>query len=564
MAALLLTVVLAAAPADFEQSLIARAISDVGGTLEPSPAGMVVDEVLVSSEEIMGPADPWPDFFNWFHAETRRHVVEREVLLGPGDLWDEERAAEVERNLRRMVIFAVARVVAVHRGGPPGHVSLLVVTKDRWSLRINSEFTIVGNLVQYLRLRPAEMNFLGRNVQAALDVLLKLDTLDFGQYLLFPRLFGQKVRLAETASLVFNRSTAKLEGSTGYLLLDRPFYSLAQRWSFATYAQWNSRRQRVFRGASVWELDGPQGPVRFEYDARNVLVEANATRRFGERWLLDVTLGGFGYDNAANPPASVSAEQSAFLRAQYLPRTESAAGLAARLRFFEARFIKLKNIDTLEISEDFQLGPLVQWSNRWALPLPFASTSYLESALSVRYRWYLFGDLLTFNATVAARFVSGGLPLNRRYLFELVNYSPLFEGGRLYTRIAADIRQNDLNNTQVLLGGGNGLRGTAPDELTGRNYVLGNFEYRTRSFELATVYTSMVLFYDVGSAFDARPVFTHTTGVGLRIMLPQFNQEVLRINFGVVIGGDAPSLSRLVTSQSEPQGLGPDFLNNPP
>ncbi len=560
-----MTVWLAVAPADFEQSVIARAVSEVGGTLDPSPGGKTIDEVLVSTEEIMGQTDPWPGFFNWFHADTRRHVVQREVLLEPGDTWNEERAAEVERNLRRMVIFAVVRVVAITRGGPPGHVSLLVITKDRWSLRLNSEFTIVGNLVQYLRMRPAEMNFLGRNIQAAADVLMKLDTIDFGQYLLFPRLFGQKLRLAETAALVFNRNTAKLEGSTGYVLIDRPFYSLAQRWSFGTYAQWNSRRQRVFRGATVWELESPTGGlVPFEYDARNVQVEASATRRFGSHWLLDVTLGGFGYENEARPPQTLSPAQAELLRTQYLPRTESAAGLSARLRFFEARFIKLKNIDTLEISEDFQLGPLVQWANRWALPLPFASTGYLESSLSLRYRWYLGGDLLTVNVTAAARFVSSGLPLNRRYLVEVVNYSPLFEGGRFYTRIAADIRQNDLNNTQVLLGGGNGLRGTAPEEFTGRNYVLGNFEYRTRSFEIATVYTSVVLFYDVGSAFNAQPALTHTAGLGLRVMLPQFNQEVLRINFGIVIGGGTPSLSRLVTSQSEPQGLGPDFLNNPP
>ncbi|MBL8951209.1 MAG: hypothetical protein JNK82_10560 [Myxococcaceae bacterium] len=568
----LLGLMLLVAPADFEQELVDRAVAQLGGTIVPQPEGSIIDEVLISSDEIMSERDPWPNFFNWFHADTRRHIVEREVLLSPGEPWDAERALETERNLRRMVIFAVVRVVAIRRDGPPGHVSLLVTTKDRWSLRLNSEFTIVGNLVQYLRLRPAEMNFLGRNVQAAADVLMKLDTIDFGQYLLFPRLFGQKFRLAETASLVFNRNTARLEGSTGYVLVDRPFYSLGQRWAWAAFGQWNSRRQRVFRGATVWELESPSaGLVPFEYDARSFSVEANATRRFGTHWLLDVTLGGFGYDSVARPPGELSAEQGEFLRREYLPRSESAAGLAARLRFFEARFIKLRNIDTLEISEDFQLGPLVQSATRWALPLPFTSTpgvptgnGFLETTLSVRYRWYFGGDLLTVSASGTARFITGGLPQNRRYLFEVVNYSPLFEGGRLYTRLVADIRQNDLNNTQVLLGGGNGLRGTAPDELTGRNYLLGNFEYRTRPFEIATVYTSIVLFYDVGSAFADHPTFIHTTGIGLRIMLPQFNQEVLRVNLGLVIGGGPASLSRLVTTLSEPQGLGPDFLNNPP
>lgn len=160
--------------------------------------------------------------------------------------------------------------------------------------------------------------------------------------------------------------------------------------------------------------------------------------------------------------------------------------------------------------------------------------------------------------------MSEGLPLNRRYLAQVENYSPLFHGGRLVTKVTLDVRQNDLNNPRVFLGGENGLRSAAPQELSGRNYLLGSLEYRARSFELATVYTSITLFYDVGSAFDDLPVLTHTIGLGLRILLPQFNQEVVKINFGLVLGGPSPSPSRLVTSEPTPAGLAPDFLNNPP
>ncbi len=410
------------------------------------------------------------------------------------------------------------------------------------------------------------MNFLGRNIQASLDLLLKLDTLDVGEYLLLPRVLGQKVRLAEQADLVFNRDTRALEGTAGFLLVDRPFYSLDQRWAWSAFAQWNARRQRIFRGDSVWQLDSPQGaPVPFIYDFRDLQAEATGTRRFGERLLVDVSAGAFGYDTAASPPkGTLTDEQATWFTATYLPRTERAAGLVARVRVFEPRFVVLKNVDTLELSEDYQLGPLVQASTRWGLPLSFTSAAYLETAASVRYRWYLGGDLLTLQGSLAARFVSGGLPLNRRYVAQLENYSPLFWGGRLVTKVTLDVRQNDLNNPVVFLGGENGLRGAAPQELSGRNYVLGSFEYRARSFELATVYTSITLFYDVGSAFDAEPVLTHTIGLGLRILLPQFNQEVVKINFGLELGGPAPSPSRLVTSEPTPAGLAPDFLNNPP
>ena len=37
---------------------------------------------------------------------------------------------------------------------------------------------------------------------------------------------------------------------------------------------------------------------------------------------------------------------------------------------------------------------------------------------------------------------------------------------------------------------------------------------------------------DVGSAFDSVPSLTHTIGFGIRILLPQLNKEVLRVDFG--------------------------------
>src|SRR3989337_1571658 len=71
--------------------------------------------------------------------------------------------------------------------------------------------------------------------------------------------------------------------------------------------------------------------------------------------------------------------------------------------------------------------------------------------------------------------------VNQRVAVELKNVSPPFAGGRVVTRALVDLRRNDLDNAKVLLGGGNGLRGSAPEALTGRSYLLVNNEYRTRA-----------------------------------------------------------------------------------
>jgi hypothetical protein len=65
---------------------------------------------------------PWPTELNWFHARTREVIIRNEVLLQPGATWDPVRVVETERNLRRLYILAVAKVVAARgeQGGVTG------------------------------------------------------------------------------------------------------------------------------------------------------------------------------------------------------------------------------------------------------------------------------------------------------------------------------------------------------------------------------------------------------------------------------------------------------------
>jgi hypothetical protein len=130
-------------------------------------------------------------------------------------------------------------------------------------------------------------------------------------------------------------------------------------------------------------------------------------------------------------------------------------------------------------------------------------------------------------------------------------------------RLLVDFKWNDLENRRLLLGGATGLRGTFPEEFSGRNLVLANFEYRARPFVILTNWIGPVLFYDAGSVFDSSPVFTHTVGLGFRVLFPQLNQFVLRFDLGFVIGGGQPSLDRLNVSWGQVTDIRPAFLDQP-
>src|SRR5207249_3832722 len=120
-------------------------------------------------------------------------------------------------------------------------------------------------------------------------------------------------------------------------------------------------------------------------------------------------------------------------------------------------------------------------------------------------RWYQHDNLLGLTLEGAARGQAAGGWVNRRWIAELLEVTPLVYGGRFVFRALLDVRQDDLNNTQNLLGGGNGLRGAAPELLTGRDVLLVNAEYRAAPFEIRTLYVGLVFFYDAGSAFRDAP-----------------------------------------------------------
>lgn len=536
--------------------------------VEPKPDGLVVEEVLIAAEEVFAPSDPWPGILNIFHLRTREHVIRREVLLEVGTAWDPKLVEETERILRRLFIFAVARVIPLK--GKNGGLALLVVTKDRWSLRLNSDFNLVGNLLQLLRLRPTEQNFLGRNQQVLIDFLLRLDTLSIAQQFQERRLFGSHLSFGEIAGIIINRDTGAVEGTSGDVAFGRPLVALDQQWAWGVDAQWNFRTRRTFCGARVCNVlsDDETVKVPLAYDVRTFGAGVDATRSFGTEWKTDVSaaIGGYSAHYAAPQGSALQPMQLELLERDVLPKSEDVTYLLARMRWFKADFRVLRNADTFQLAEDYQIGPLVQAGARWGLPI-LNKNHFVDLGAALRYRVLTANEnLLTLAVAGSVRIVEGDIPRNRRVAFEVNNVSPPFEGGRLVARLVYDFIKDDLDNRVTLLGGGNGLRGAEAEGLSGRNLFLTNLEYRSRAFELWTVYVGFVLFYDTGSAFDrvADLSLTHTVGMGLRILLPQFNQEVIRIDLGFVLGGNNTSITdRFSATFGQVTDIRPPFLDDP-
>lgn len=564
--------------AGYEDRIEEWALRMEGLEREPHPEGKRIEKIYVRSENVVAPTDPWPRILNAVHVKTREHVIRRELLVKEGDSYDSEAVAESERNLRQLFILAIARVIPV-KGSTPESVGLLVVTKDLWSLRLNTQINTVGSLVQLLRVRPSEQNFLGLNQQLSLDFILRLDTMSFGQAFTDPRLFGTRLALSESAAIIVNRSSGKVEGSRGRVALEQPLYSLATETAFGLAGSWQVQTTRIYQGANIFQLPYPDpatqtDTVPFVYQDQTVDGVASYTRSFGRLFKTNVGpfVGAYTRRYASAPEIPLSDAQRAWLVATKLPRSEDAVYLGAALQLYRADFRIFRNLQTFALSEDVQLGHMIQFLLRWSPG--FGSTAgFLESGASFRYRLYAGGDLATLTLAARARLMPStpetSSLVNRRFAAELVNYSPVIGIGRVAFRSLVDLLYQDLNHGFFLLGGGNGLRGASPEILTGTRRLLINLEYRTLPWEFHTLHAGLVVFYDAGSAFsDAASLknnFTHTIGIGLRTLFPQFDTQTFRIDFGYVIRGPPASsfADQFSSSFGQVFDYRPAFLDQP-
>ncbi len=557
----------------YEVRLVARAMAATGlKAVPPEEAeGRAVDGIHVVAEPIVGPADPYPEPLNWVHVRTHEDVVRREVLLAQGQPFSARLAAETERNLRRLFLFAVSRVLPM-QGAEPGTVGVLVVTKDLWSLRLNSDYRTVGPLLQYLRLRPSETNLAGRAQQLSLDLGLELDTFRMGAAFAEPRLWGSRLALSSGAALVWNRASGVLEGTVGRASLSQPLYSLATPWDFSAGVAWTFRRARVFQGAEVLTLpypsqDAQEALVPLQYDVRELSVGTGLTRSLGEHFKHDVSVSLWAYRRLYTPPRDVVPDeaQRAWLVERYLPHSEDATYLGLSWRAFEARYTVLRDFDTFALSEDVQEGPALQLGLRLAPALLPDTVPFADLGAEASFRRVVLGDgLVQVRAAASIRWARDVGATNRRAVAEVLLGTPSLVGLRLVHRTLMDVNVDSLFERVQLLGGSNGLRGMAPEALQGKRVLLHNTELRTRPVEILTLHAGLALFWDSGTASTGEQPVVHTLGAGLRLLFPQFDREPLRIDVGWVLNANQPPLlGRISSTFGQLPQEHPSFLDRP-
>lgn len=542
--------------AQYEERLVEVALKNRGLEHEPDADGKIVDQIYVDVNPIFLPGDlplsgkiPWT-FLNKFHWTTRPHVVQRELLFHRGDRLRNDILEESGRNLRGLFILAVARLVPV-KSPKPGHVSVLVVTKDRWSLRLNTEFVFDQVRLDVLSISLSEGNLLGRNKRLAVEFRLDPGRYGIGASYYDPRVLGSRITLNLLGLAYIGRAASALEGGQVQLALGKPLFSLRTRFGWQASLTYQQDIVRFFKGGEIAQriFQNPDEPVPDVYRRLNAIASLQATYSLGVVRKLNLSAGWrvqhVRYSLPDDFPEVSDATRSAYQAT--LPRSESWTGPYVQLEAFSARYLRIRDINTYAITEDFRLGPRLTLEIRASSRYFGFPSDFVELQGTYSHLTYARDNFFDFGANAFTRIQYGVYPgspfVNQAFGGYLREITPRFGPFRLFIYATLTARAHDLDNQRLTLGSDNGLRGYATRAFQGNNLYRLNVEIRTRALNFWTIHVGGVAFYDGGDAPPAKGPkgevagilaggWHQNAGVGLRILLPQFNREVIRLDLG--------------------------------
>ncbi len=529
-----------------EESLVAEALLYHGFEEDPHPEGKTIEAIDVYVAKVFDRRDPIPAFVNIFHARTRNWVIHQEVLLQPGQPWELGRVLETERNLRNLRQLSLANVVAV-QGSAYDKVRLLVVTKDVWSLRLNSSWEVNSSGLDYLLLNPTEENLAGTRMTLGLLFMLERDRYFIGGNYLYPRLGGTRYDVGARGGVYQNRWSGEYEGNYGTFYFELPQYSRHSAFAYGAQLEWSISTARQYRGAliDVFAYDDEAGSIELiplVYESDYLQGSYWWLRSWGVEHKADLSFGLQLSHQRFRMPAydEFSPQAIAAFVSQELPTSDTQLGPSVGLSVYETRFLRALNVESLSLQEDIRLGYAVS-------TLVFAGARSLGSTrdfVGARGR-------VGYTARIADGFVRVGatnriVVANQRKNEGLVTararfVSPQLGAFRLHVdAYLAHQYRNYLNDRGHQLGGDNRLRGYLPGDLRGTNVVSGNVEWRTRGVDILSAQVGLAAFYDIGAAHDVlrKLKFYQGTGLGIRILFPQADRNVLRFDWGVPVSGD--------------------------
>ncbi|MGZ3475323.1 MAG: hypothetical protein ACXWUG_14325 [Polyangiales bacterium] len=534
----------------YEKETIVNALAETQREIEPAPEGKIVEGVDVVTLEVFEKRDPIPRFLNVFHYTSRHYAIERELLLKPGQAYSQVVVDETARNLRALSSQLSLVLVLAVKGSKPGTVRILLITKDVWSLRLNSSYVLTNNGLEYLFLQPSEQNVLGTHHVAAVNFELRPLSYTLGGSYRIPWVFDTRWRATIAAAMDWNRDTGKVDGSTGSTSLRYPLWSTRTPLGANLSYEWAHHMVRQYSNGSLAgyksKLAAPDSaPVPWQYREDYDYAHADAVRAFGWARKVAFTLGAEAIrdkyttgDLSGYDPASASE-----FVAKKVPQSDTRVGPFGQVRLYSTDYVRVLDVDIYSLQEDFRLGYDVLAKVYPVFSALGSTRTFVGVDTRAQYTFAL-GDGFIRPAVFNTIETTGDRTdtLFLRGLFHVV--SPKTPAGRLVYDADFTRRFRNYYNSNTTLGGSRRLRGYPTNYLTEPNAVAQTVEWRTRPLDILRTQWGLVGFWDAATAYESTSDLQmhNSVGLGVRALFPQFDRIVTRFDFGVPIyRGERPA-----------------------
>jgi len=522
----------------YEKESIRIALAQTGRAIEPDPEGKTIEGFDVVNLDVFEKRDPIPTVFNVFHWTSRPYTISRELLAKPGDAYQKVIIDETARNLRKLSAQLSLVIVVAVKGSKPNTVRVLLVTKDVWSLRLNSNFRVAGGALEQLYLQPSEQNVFGTHHVAAVDFFLQPLSYALGGYYKIPWVAGTRWQAIAESGVVMNREQRKPEGSYGNLIVAYPQWSTRTEWSAEGRAQWRDDVARVYsNGKAIFDRRDVPGNdnIPYEFRRRTLLARANVLRSFGWALKNDVSFGfqafAFDYrtrDLSQYDPAAVAAFQ------RRIPNSDTRIGPYVQWHTYKNDYLRVLDVEILALQEDFRLGHDIIARVYPVTRALGSSRDFLGLDLRGQYTLPLKDGIVraSLEGIIEAQkdtVTDSSLESRLRIVSPRTGFGRLiFDGGFIR-------RYRNFLNALDSLGSESRPRGYPTRFLIGPNAVAYTVEFRTRSIDILKTQWGLVAFHDAGSAYDSPSDLKmhHSVGAGVRTLFPQFDRVAFRLDVGV-------------------------------
>ncbi|MGQ0562608.1 MAG: hypothetical protein ACT443_12130 [Gemmatimonadota bacterium] len=530
--------------------------------------------IFIDNHSIFDTDDPALDSrFAWayraanaLHVRTKRRVIERELLFGPGDCYDPYLLEETERLLRGYDFLSQVGVFGIPQ--PDGSYHVVVDTRDQWSTSLDLRVGFDRGLTfEGIRLR--ESNLLGTGQELGLFYIDRDVTRDYGVAYGTRQLAGTRWDL--NASLGRTRAGSFFTQSIAY-----PFVGEVGQWGAR---QSFSREDQFFDYISVDSTRGESQHVLLP--VREKLFDVAIGTRFGKRGNLTVLGAMLSYEELTYPGEVQVAEGDNFedrtavgsaLAAQIQAQTEQLGSIRVGIVLGQRNvwWVKKRGFDSMRGQQDVPLGADVALAFGRSLPA-------LERDDDLVGTFRLYTGIEAGDALFAAR-----VRLDARRDFdatasasewadvyadgELLNYwkPPALPRHTFFLRLAGAGGWNTRTPFQLTLGGDRNLRGYRHERFPGGRRLIVNAEDRIYiGWPLREVLDlGGTLFVDAGRIWPGDVPFGEdsgwraTAGLGLRGSFPAGGRSTFRIDVATPLDtGLGFSNFRLIISASELLGL---------